>query len=75
MGAGHENRAGRGAIPGTAMERVDMLREQAQVMRGLARTIGVLSIRQQLFALADQCDHLAKEREEMLKRRPPREDG
>jgi hypothetical protein len=53
------------------MDRVEMLREQAQVMRGLARTIGVLSIRQQLFDLAEQCDRLAKEREDMLRRRPP----
>ncbi len=57
------------------MERVSMLNEQAQVMRGLARTIAVHSIRAQLLALAEQCERLAQERAEMLRRREGRSEN
>ena len=57
------------------MERVDALREQAAVMRGLAKTIGIQRIRAQLLDLAEQCDRLAAERLEMLKRKREKDES
>ena len=44
-------------------------------MRGLAKTIGIQSIRAQLMDLAEQCDRLAAERFEMLKRKREKDES
>ena len=46
------------------MARLDMLREQAAILRSLAATIDIPKIRQDLLNLAARCDHLAKELED-----------
>ena len=42
------------------MSRVDYLREQAALLRGVAGTFEVRSIRDRILALADECVELAK---------------
>ncbi len=42
------------------MERVATLREQASVLRALARSFDIAPIRNQLSDLADRCEELAE---------------
>ena len=42
------------------MSRADYLREQAALLRGVAGTFDVRSIRDRILALADECVELAK---------------
>jgi len=46
------------------MERVSTLREQSSVLRTLASTFDIQTIRDQLLDLATRCDMLAKSLEE-----------
>lgn len=46
------------------MARLDMLREQAAILRSLAATADIPKIRQELLNLAARCDDLAKELED-----------
>lgn len=42
------------------MERAHYLREQGALLRGIARTFDIRSIRDRLLALAEECDQLAR---------------
>ena len=56
------------------MPRVEVLREQAQLLRNLAESFEMPEIRQDLFRLADRCEQLAaKLTRELAERRirPP----
>jgi hypothetical protein len=53
------------------MARIALLREQAATLRTVAGGVDVLVIRDQLIALAEQCEALAKSLEE----NPPEEMG
>ena len=46
------------------MERIAILREQALVLRTLARSFDIPAIRDRLLELADRCDELARSLEE-----------
>jgi hypothetical protein len=46
------------------MTRLDMLREQAAILRSLAATVDIPKIRHELLNLAARCDDLAKELED-----------
>ena len=52
------------AIGATAMERAATLREQSSVLRTLARSFDIKTIRDQLLDLATRCDLLANSLEE-----------
>ena len=41
------------------MRRADYLKEQAALLRGIARTFDIESIRDRLLALANECEQLA----------------
>ncbi len=41
------------------MQRADYLKEQAALLRGIARTFDIVSIRDRLLALASECEQLA----------------
>jgi len=46
------------------MRRITILREQTSILRSLANSFDVLSIRNQLLDLAARCDEMAKSMEE-----------
>jgi len=50
-----------------AMKHVEILREQARVLRSLAPSFDDPRIRGQLIKIADQCEGLARERERALR--------
>jgi hypothetical protein len=53
------------------MERITVLREQASVLRTLARSFDVKSIRYQLLDIAEHCDEMAKSIEDSLRAANP----
>ena len=59
----------------SGMPRVEVLREQAQLLRNLAESFEVPEIRQDLFNLADRCERLAATVERKLAERRPRSTG
>ncbi len=42
------------------MKRADYLREQASLLRGIAKTFDIRSIRDRILALAEECEQLAR---------------
>lgn len=46
------------------MARLDMLREQAAILRSLAATVDIPKVRQELLNLAARCADLARELED-----------
>lgn len=59
----------------SGMPRVEVLREQAQLLRNLAESFEIPEIRQDLFNLADRCERLAATVERELAERRPRTTG
>ncbi|HLI10543.1 MAG TPA: hypothetical protein VKY65_02995 [Alphaproteobacteria bacterium] len=54
------------------MRSVEALREQAEIMRGLAETFDMPAIKEKLLALAAQCEALANDLEAEAARREER---
>jgi hypothetical protein len=54
------------------MQRAHYLKEQAALLRGIAKTFDIESIRDRLMALASQCDQLAGDiKADLSNRKPP----